>query len=341
MTAEMVDDVVAAKKRRKKALIKVGFSVVALTAVILALRAKRVQIAEGFSAVTVANWIAVFLPFLVIHFFSALKWRLYLKLCGAEFGTRETLRCYGAGLFANLCMPSMIGGDLLRAMLAMKHARSKAGVVLAALLDRLSDAMSLAILTLIGAITCPPVAGATASPVQRALLALGLGVIGIAAAAIGVTILFKKKPLRRWPRKKAKKLLGLLRAFRTVRKTPGIAVVGVFSGCAIQGGLLLLNERLGRALGLDLPLSVWFLAWPVAKLAAMMPISFAGIGVREGAFAAVLKPFTEKGGLAVSVSLVWQTILIGGGFVGGIFWRWGGKRGNGVVENRPATGGVK
>lgn len=341
MTAEMVDDVVAAKKRRKKALIKVGFSVVALTAVILALRAKRVQIAEGFSAVTVANWIAVFLPFLVIHFFSALKWRLYLKLCGAEFGTRETLRCYGAGLFANLCMPSMIGGDLLRAMLAMKHARSKAGVVLAALLDRLSDAMSLAILTLIGAITCPPVAGATASPVQRALLALGLGVIGIAAAAIGVTILFKKKPLRRWPRKKANKILGLLRALRTVRRTPGIAVVGVFSGCAIQGGLLLLNERLGRALGLDLPLSVWFLAWPVAKLAAMMPISFAGIGVREGAFAAVLKPFTEKGGLAVSVSLVWQTILIGGGFVGGIFWRWGGKRGNGVVENRPATGGVK
>jgi uncharacterized membrane protein YbhN (UPF0104 family) len=72
---------------------------------------------------------------------------------------------------------------------------------------------------------------------------------------------------------------------------------------------------------------VWFLVWPLAKLAGLLPISLGGLAVREATLAALLAPFGVPIALGVVCSLLWQTVLIAGGLLGGLAWLGLGRRG--------------
>ena len=67
----------------------------------------------------------------------------------------QAARCYLAGLFGSLFLPSLIGGDLVRAGMAMRIGRSKAGVLLGSLVDRSVDLVALGLLAGIGALLVP------------------------------------------------------------------------------------------------------------------------------------------------------------------------------------------
>ena len=62
----------------------------------------------------------------------------------------DAVRCYAMGLFANLFLPSLVGGDVLRAGLIMGATRRRAAVILGSLADRGVDVAGLAFLLAIG-----------------------------------------------------------------------------------------------------------------------------------------------------------------------------------------------
>ena len=103
----------------------------------------------------------------------------------------------------------------------------------------------------------------------------------------------------------------------------------------IQSSFVLLNAWLGGHIGVKVPLGVWFLVWPLAKVASLMPISLGGLAVREASLAGLLAPFGVPLALGVLTSLLWQTVLIAGGLTGGLVWLLLGRRralmGNGPV----------
>ena len=80
----------------------------------------------------------------------------------------------------------------------------------------------------------------------------------------------------------------------------------------------MLNATLGAAIGIAAGPAVWLLAWPLAKIAALAPVSLGGLGVREAALAALLLPFGVEGTLAVAQALVWQSVLFAFGGVAGL-----------------------
>ena len=63
---------------------------------------------------------------------------------------------------------------------------------------------------------------------------------------------------------------------------------------------------------------IWLFVWPLAKLSALVPITQGGIGVREASQAALFAPFGVTAVQAVAISLVFQTIIISGGLIGGL-----------------------
>ena len=67
-------------------------------------------------------------------------------------------------------------------------------------------------------------------------------------------------------------------------------------------------------------LPVWFMIWPLAKLASLLLISLGGLAVREASLAALLLPFGVPVARSVVCSLLWQTVLIAGGLLGGLTW---------------------
>jgi uncharacterized membrane protein YbhN (UPF0104 family) len=82
--------------------------------------------------------------------------------------------------------------------------------------------------------------------------------------------------------------------------------------------LTVLNAFLADACGLHIAWTVWLFAWPLSKIAAMMPISQGGIGVREATLVALLTPFGATSALAFAAGIVFQTIIISGGLVSGL-----------------------
>jgi uncharacterized membrane protein YbhN (UPF0104 family) len=75
---------------------------------------------------------------------------------------------------------------------------------------------------------------------------------------------------------------------------------------------------LGRAAGVEASYEVWLTAWPLAKLIALVPISLAGLGVREAALVALMRPFGAPAAAVMAAGLLWQALLVGGGLVGGL-----------------------
>ncbi len=256
-------------------------------------------------------WLAVVGGFLLGHGVTALKWRLLLHATGVRPGVNETLRAHGAGLFANLCLPSIVGGDVVRAGLVIRRHGHAARVAVGGLADRVLDTAALTLLAATGALLAPGVLDGLAGRI------LALAAFGCLAATLGALA------AARWldPAPLPPRLAGVLEKVRealdALGRRPVAALGALVLSLAVQSAFVLLNAQLGAAIGIALPLAAWLLAWPLAKLVALVPVSLGGIGVREVALAGLLVPFAVAPALAVAQSLLWETVLVAAGLVAG------------------------
>jgi len=249
--------------------------------------------------------------YLTTHTVASLKWRMMVNTAGAGLGYTPAVRCYFAGLFGNVFLPSIVGGDLIRAGLAMRSAQHRAGAVLASLLDRMLDVLALGLVAGFGALMVPRALDERSRRVFLALAAV------FALLALGVALLVALFPARRFSHGRRRKLVKLRQAVRAMARRPGRVAAVMGLAVLIQSSFALLNAWIGRWCGLDVPLYVWLFAWPLGKVSAMLPLTQGGIGVREAALAALLLPFGVPPVLTVAVGLIWEVLIVSGGLIGG------------------------
>jgi len=145
-------------------------------------------------------------------------------------------------------------------------------------------------------------------------------VAGIAAGIVLATLGFLPSGvvLRGRSFKFRRRLARLRHALKSVSRRPRVLVAGWLAGTFIQATFLVLTAQLAVSCGLVLPLRVWLFAWPLAKLAAVLPLTQGGIGVREAALVALLAPFGAAGHLVLAAGLVWEGVVIAGGLLAGL-----------------------
>ena len=271
------------------------------------------QVWQALGLLPVQLWLLVLLGYLAAHCVGAAKYRLVLNIGGAGISVRQAARCYFAGLFGSLFLPSLIGGDILRLAMALRVAKSRAGVVLGSVVDRISDFAALALLAGIGAALVPGALDLRSRKIFE--MVSGIAILAIAIAAVVIAVL----PVRRFSFRMKRRFVRLRGAFRSMMKQPAAMLRALSMSVTVQIIFIALNVMLADACGLHLHFRVWLFAWPLAKLAAAVPITQAGIGVREAALAALLVPFGATAVLAVASGLAWDAISISGAIAGGIF----------------------
>jgi len=272
------------------------------------------QLGSALTSVPLWLWLGCLLGFVAGHMAGAFKWHLLLNLTEAGPSYAETVRFYFAGLFANLFLPSVAGGDVVRASLAMRSRESKEAVVFASLVDRLIDTATLVVFVIVGAAASRRVLSGS-DAVIVGLVSL-LMIAAVAAAAVATVV-----PLPAWLPERAGKIQTEMRAAASsLAGNPGRGLIAWAVSMAVQGSFIFLTALLGKACGIDLSAGAWLFSWPLAKLTAMIPISLAGIGVREAALAGFLGRFGVAAAPAVALGLVWETILVAGSAGGGIFY---------------------
>jgi glycosyltransferase 2 family protein len=272
------------------------------------------DVRESFSRMPAGVWFGVLAGFLVGHQLGVLKWRLLVNAGRASLSHIDALRCYSAGLFANLCLPSIVGGDVLRAALAGRATGRPEAALLGGVTDRVIDIAGMGLLIALGGAFSRRALPGWGSELITVALAVGF------AGAVLALPLALRRPLHRWPKKIRRRVGRGLVTLRRIIRTPGAAVSALGISLLMQGGFVLLNAWIGRAIGIDVPLAVWFLVWPLAKVAGLMPISLGGLAVRDATMAALLVPFGVPAARGVVCALLWQTVLMAGGLIGGVLW---------------------
>jgi len=267
------------------------------------------------------GWIALVLLLLVVQLFLVtVRWQQLVAQCGALLPFGLLLRFNFIGLFFNQTLPSSVGGDAMRIWLTAKATNWRTGTY-SVFLDRVVGVVALAGLVVV---CLPWTLQLVHDPVGRtALMIIGLGSLGAGVVFVslsweGFGILQRWMPTRHLA-DVAKIALHVLRAPGTLAPIIAISVV-------IHLMTAVTAWAAARSVGADLSLpNALFLVLPV-MLVAIVPISIAGWGVREGAMVAafVYAGLPQADGLIVSLLFGITTLVVGA--IGGVIWVLGTER---------------
>ena len=270
------------------------------------------QVWAGLRLVPLHLWLLMVAGYLASHAVASLKWRMMVNRAGSGLSVAQAAHCYFAGLASVLVLPSIVGGDIVRAGLAMRMGRGKAAILFGSFLDRILDFLALALLTVAGAILIP---GSLSAESRRLFFILGAAAVGLAIVAVLVVVLL---PARRFSFRMRRRLVRLREAQRAMGERPQVVLAALLLALLVQGSFIALTAVLADAAGLHLAFQAWLFAWPMAKISAVVPLTQGGIGVREAALVGLLLPFGAPAALTVAVGFAWEGVIIAGGLIGGL-----------------------
>lgn len=296
-----------------KAWLRAGVSLALFAAIFLVVPWH--EVAGAWGRVNGWTWLVALAGFLAGHLLGVGKWRMLVNASGGRLAAGDATMCYAAGLFANLCLPTLVGGDVLRATLAGTRSRQPQAAVWGSVIDRLNDLLATVILVGAGLL----LSQRELPGIWRGLALLSAAILGALVAALALPYVLRV-PVRRWPPLLRRPVA---RAFVTLRRSarsPRAMLAGLAASITIQGLFTVLAASLGYSIGIDVAPSAWLLAWPLAKIAGLLPVSLGGLAVREAALASLLVPFGVSFAEGVVASLLWQTVLIAGGLIAGAAW---------------------
>jgi uncharacterized membrane protein YbhN (UPF0104 family) len=276
----------------------------AISAVVVAVLLAVIPLESVFDAIgriSLRTWVVSLTIFFAGHYLNALKLRLLVG--GASPPVPMFLRAQYAGLAANLSLPGVAGGDLVRAAYLAPAVGTKT-VAVASVADRAIDTLSLVGIVL-AAVPFAGVPLALIGPAERVIW--WAIVLGIVVSSIGVVLVVRSP---RW-------VAGPIdRAWRGVRDRRGSLAMAAAISVGVQSAFVMTNVWLASEAGVRVGLAPWFVAWPASKLIAILPISLGGLGVREAALVWLLVPYGAPAEAVLATGILWQAVLIVSGLTG-------------------------
>lgn len=211
---------------------------------------------------------------------AALRWKLILaeELLPWSY----LLRLYIIGEFFGLFLPTSVGGDAVRAVAAARSSERPGRAIATVLIDR-----GFGVLATLGY----AVLGLTVAPDSLAILSRGgirwqvPGTTGTILILVGISVTLLG--LSRVQRVRAFWRDGFEALKRLVRAPSRLVRVAALAGVS-QGFIILLWYTLATGMNFGIPATTLLWAVPVVSLSALLPLTFAGLGVREGVWLVLL-----------------------------------------------------
>jgi glycosyltransferase 2 family protein len=272
------------------------------------------QLRSALSHIAPTRFFGLLTIYLLALTGGIVKWHLVVNSADSRLPFSTSAQCYAGGLFGALFLPSIVGGDAVRLAVGISRSARPASVVTGNIVDRLLDLSAQLTLVLLGMSLIP------GSPV----LALKLGTrnlllfAAIAAVALLVIVAILPRILRGRTMRFRRRLAQLRRAKNAVTKHPYRLILCWLLGISVQSTFLVITVLLGISCGLRLPFRVWLFAWPLSKIAGILPLTQGGIGIRETALLALLRPFGAPAAQVVATGIASEGVIVAGGLLAGM-----------------------
>jgi len=280
---------------------------------IFALVAARTKWADFSGAVSSLRWewyvasIGVLAGSLVV---SAFRWQRFAEQLHFQRPSRDYIGYYFVGMFFNLFLPTSVGGDVVRAWYLDNRSGRKLAAFASVFLDRVNGVGILVLLACVASLTSD-----VPRPMWVDACVWGLLACGIA----GVIALPFVAQMKRWSPNRSRQL----RTMVEIIHHPAVLVQTTAISVVVQVANVMIVWCLVRGLGLDVSLTYLGIIVPIISLLTMLPLSLNGMGIREGAMVLFLTPVGVAEGQALTLSLLWFSVYLAVGLLGGAVYMLG------------------
>lgn len=303
---------------------------IVVSIVLLAYLFHKIDLASLKTSLATAHWgyvIFALVLYIAGQILNSYKWALLIKTKDMLIPFPKLVSYYFIGMFFNLGLPSIVGGDIPRGYYLYKDygESSKSGM----------DKQGLTVVESLSTVIMQRVTGLFAliiiasityffffyhNPVlsieMRTYLSTLFSVLLIGTAmGIGIMLKFKPKSLEKIESKSQLKIV--LNDFGSYLHHVRLFNYVIFLSFVFQLLNIFVNIIIGVALDVSMPFSYYYVAMPIIALLAAIPVSFNGIGVRENAYVFFLGLVGIDKSVAFSFALLWLFIVIISSLLGG------------------------
>ena len=258
---------------------------------------------------------------------SAAKWRIFVSSIGMEKPYLETARAYFFGMFVNTFALGTVGGDVARSLALRPPKGKRAAAIATSVADRVQGLGVLLTIGAIGIIFVKPEAlGPLAVPLAwLCVLSLALGWL------IGPKILTRVFPKDHRFGRSAREVKN---AFP---RDPKLFVVAAAISVFFHFVQIYMHYVIAYELGASVLSFAFLIATvPLVNVAAAMPISINGLGVREAMYIFLFVPHGVSQEVAVAFGAIWILAVTAVSAVGGLVVAWSGGVDRGTIEAEAA-----
>ena len=241
---------------------------------------------------------------------STFRWQRLLLAEGIRLPLWQLILVYFKASFYNLFLPTLIGGDIVRGYTIYRITQGHDASLASILADRLSGFAALVGIAMVAL----AVGYRQMRDPQAAGMILTVAVVFVAVVTLllhnrmkdGASSVFRTVGLTRF-QVKFQAMVEALQRYSRHRRVLGQAIL---LSVLLQSLIIVTYFWIGTSLNLGIPMAYFFLYVPLITVAAMLPISVAGLGVRESSAVYFFAKVGVESAAALTMSLIWFSLTL-------------------------------
>jgi len=250
---------------------------------------------------------AVVLIYIAGQAMCAYRWQLLAAILKVRGRYPEFLAYTFVGMFTNLFVPGLLGGDAARSVYLGRRYGRMGEAIASVVADRGVGLIGLFLLAAFAAIFLNfapfPPSIITPTVAVGAITLAGF----LAAPLVARMIHLMPRPLRRAG--------GIVAPYL---HHPGALIPAIALSIVLQITLAAGQYLLALGLGITVPLSLFILCVPIANVFASLPLTLNGLGIRESAYLVLFGMAGMRKEDAIALGLLWFAVILVGGLTGAI-----------------------
>jgi len=276
-----------------------------------------------FANINVAWYLLAFAIFLLNIVIRSYRWTILLHSLNDRPPFSRLLYLYFLGFFANNFIPTGFGGDVVKVVsLRQKYGRGTEALS-SVIMDRLTGLLGTSVIALV-ALTWNSLNQTTAINLPLGLwlaiftisFGIPVGFLLIRSTDLVGTVTGWFPAIGRLPLYDR-----FARLVDTVHRYPFPTLIkALLISLPFTINMVLIQYSVSRALSVDVPPILFPLFVPLIALINLLPISFNGLGVREGVYLFLFVPAGVAPEEAIAMSLAYYLLRFGAGIIGGLLY---------------------
>jgi glycosyltransferase 2 family protein len=282
-------------------------------------------IPDQHGALTVSLLAAAVLAALIGVVLSAWRWQRVLLLFDVRVPVPALFSHYVVGLLVGNVLPSTIGGDVVRIARASNTVGSSKVSFASVVLERLTGFVALPLLVFAGFAIRPSLIDHT-----NAWIALLIAVTTLVLLTVILFLAGHPRLAGRYAEKESwARFVGAVHlGVERLRREPRQIVPVLGTSIIFQISQVAMFGLIFRALDLPVPIAAVLAFAPAVLMLQVLPITFSGLGVREGALVLFLHSFHVNNAQGGAAGLLWWGCMIAVSMLGAPAFAVGNRSGS-------------